>query len=63
MTIAINLHLTIEPDKLREQILSVAAARLSLTIINADKDNLDAVIDILDDLLEKCINAESKRGK
>jgi hypothetical protein len=63
MTIAINLHLTIEPDKLREQILSVIAARSSLTLTIAAKDNLDSVIDILDDALELAILVEGKRNE
>jgi hypothetical protein len=63
MTIAINLHLTIEPDKLREKILSVITARKSPTITIEDKDNLDSVIDILDDMLELAILTEEKRGE
>jgi hypothetical protein len=38
-------------------------ARKEITLTVEGRDNLDSVIDILDDMLEKCINAESKRGK
>jgi hypothetical protein len=61
--VSINLHLSTSADRLRDEIHSLMVARKSPIITVEDKNNMDAVIDILDDLLEKCISAESRRGE
>jgi len=61
--VSIKLSLAINPDDIREQLLTVTRAHKRQILTNDDVLQLEKVIELLDDILEKAINAQKMRNK
>jgi len=59
--ISINLHVAVEPDKLRAQIGACFAAKR--VVSEAVQNHLDDIIDQLDDVLDAANTALEKRSE
>lgn len=58
-TVAVSVELQVDPDALRKQILTLIDVKSILTPYAAD--DVGAIIEVLDEVLEKIIIIENKR--